>query len=171
MPEPTQPLVNGLLHRHCVVRALLAEHVNWIDRIKSQAPQLVTDSTDPIPYIDSAHRAAVSSIRSTMVLEEERRQQGIDSMILEAVTGPPEQVAPCIRNALEVSEASVTQTEPCMFYQEGLLAGSSICSTRIWLLFFSSATGSRRCRGLWPRSSSSGRRRSSASAPATMPSF
>jgi hypothetical protein len=39
-----------------------------------------------------------------MVLEEERRREGIDSMILEAVTGPPEQVAPCIRNALEVSE-------------------------------------------------------------------
>lgn len=37
-----------------------------------------------------------------MVLEEERRREGIDSMILEAVTGPPEQVAPCIRNALEV---------------------------------------------------------------------
>lgn len=56
-----------------------------------------------------------------MVLEEERRQQGIDSMILEAVTGPPEQVAPCIRNALEVSEASVTPTEPCMMYRGGLL--------------------------------------------------
>ena len=39
-----------------------------------------------------------------MVLEEERRREGIDSMILEAVTGPPEQVAPCIRNALEVRE-------------------------------------------------------------------
>lgn len=39
---------------------------------------------------------------STMVLEEERRREGIESMILEMVTGPPEQVAPCIRNALEV---------------------------------------------------------------------
>ena len=38
----------------------------------------------------------------TMILEEERRREGIDSMILEMVTGPPEQVAPCIRNALEV---------------------------------------------------------------------
>lgn len=37
-----------------------------------------------------------------MVLEEERQREGIDSMILEMVTGPPEQVAPCIRNALEV---------------------------------------------------------------------
>jgi len=37
-----------------------------------------------------------------MVLEEERRREGIESMILEMVTGPPEQVAPCIRNALEV---------------------------------------------------------------------
>lgn len=41
-----------------------------------------------------------------MVLEEERRREGIDSMILEAVTGPPEQVAPCIRNALEVRKDS-----------------------------------------------------------------
>jgi hypothetical protein len=40
---------------------------------------------------------------ATMVLEEERRREGIDSMILGAVTGPSEQVAPCIRNALEVS--------------------------------------------------------------------
>jgi len=38
-----------------------------------------------------------------MVLEEERRREGIESMILETVTGPMEQVALCVRNALEVS--------------------------------------------------------------------
>lgn len=47
-----------------------------------------------------------------MVLEEERRREGIDSMILEAVTGPPEQVAPCIRNALEVSERVLNRASP-----------------------------------------------------------
>jgi hypothetical protein len=39
-----------------------------------------------------------------MVLEEERRREAIDSMIMEMVMGPIEQVAPCIRNALEVGQ-------------------------------------------------------------------
>jgi hypothetical protein len=36
-------------------------------------------------------------------MEEERRKAGQDALILELVTGPSEQVGPCIRNALEVS--------------------------------------------------------------------
>ncbi len=45
-----------------------------------------------------------------MVMEEERRREGIESMILEMVTGPPEQVAPCIRNALEVRTLPTPQS-------------------------------------------------------------
>lgn len=47
-----------------------------------------------------------TAAQPTMALEEERRREGIDSMILEAVSGPPEQVPPCIRNALEVRDAA-----------------------------------------------------------------
>jgi hypothetical protein len=42
-----------------------------------------------------------------MVLEEERQREAIDGLITEMVTGPQEQVAPCIRNALEVRAEAV----------------------------------------------------------------
>jgi len=54
-----------------------------------------------------------------MVHEEERRREAIESIITEMVTGPQEQVAPCIRNALEVSNILKEEEEEQDWEEEG----------------------------------------------------
>lgn len=57
-------------------------------------------------------------------MEEERRKAGQDALILELVTGPSEQVGPCIRNALEVSAQWLQATNET----SGALAGAKVIS-------------------------------------------